>query len=338
MTPMQKNSHANFVRERRTSRSRKGKTAPSTVQTHAPRATQQTTKTAQRSYSYIPSTINMPGKPRPVASRVPNRSMNNTPQQGYDISFSLGQTAVHAPALTIPQLGTRWASGILTLFLIFMLYTMWTASTFTVNTADLHGNQRLSTQEVNSMLGMIGQPVFKAIPAQIEANLRNAFSDLSSVRVIVGFPNHISVYVVERNPVLAWTKDGAVQWIDASGVAFTPRGDVQGLVNVNATGDPVQPTQNLSLPASEQIYIDPDMVQALITMAPYVPAGMTMAYDPVYGMGWQDPRGWTVYFGQNTKDIPTKLSVYQAVVDTLTRQGIQPTLISVEYLNAPFYK
>jgi hypothetical protein len=226
----------------------------------------------------------------------------------------------------------------MTLFLIFVLYTMWTASTFTVNTADLHGNLRLSTQEVNSMLGMIGQPVFKAIPAQLEASLRNAFSDLASVRVIVGLPNRISVYVVERNPLLAWTKDGVVQWIDSSGVAFPPRGDVQGLVTVTASGDPVQPTQDLTQPAYQHIYIDPAMVQALITMAPYVPAGMTMAFDRVYGMGWQDPRGWTVYFGQTTKDIPTKLSVYQAVVDTLTRQGIQPSLISVEYLNAPFYK
>lgn len=338
MTTMQKTSHANFVRQRRTSRTRKERTTQSAGQTPPARASQQKTRTAQRSYSYIPSTVNMPGKPRPVTSRVPNRSMNNAPQPAYDLSFSLGRTAVHAPALTIPQLGTRWVSGLLTLFLIFVIYTMWTASTFTVNTADLHGNLRLSTQDVNSMLGMIGQAVFKAVPAQIEANLRNAFSDLSSVRVIVGLPNHISVYVVERNPVLAWTKGGVVQWIDASGVTFTPRGDVPGLVNVNASGDPVQPAQDLSLPAYERIYIDPAMVQALITMAPNVPAGMTMAYDPVYGIGWQDPRGWTVYFGQTTKDIPTKLLVYQAVVDTLTRQGIQPALISVEYLNAPFYK
>ena len=33
-----------------------------------------------------------------------------------------------------------------------------------------------------------------------------------------------------------------------------------------------------------------------------------------------------------------KLVVYQAIVDTLIRQGFQPTLISMEYLNAPFYK
>jgi len=65
---------------------------------------------------------------------------------------------------------------------------------------------------------------------------------------------------------------------------------------------------------------------------------MSMIFDPVYGMGWQDPRGWTVYFGQDSQDIPMKTVVYNAIVDTLTQQGVQPSLISVEYLNAPFYK
>lgn len=336
MTTQQKTSRGHFVRQRRTSRTRTAKTPQNTATARTTRASQQTMQTAHR--SYIPSTVYSPTKPRPVGSRTSNRSMKNSPPHGYDIAFSLGRTAVHAPTLTIPELGSRWVSGALTLLMIFILYTMWTASTFMVKTADLHGNQRLNIAEVNSMLGLIDQPIFKAIPAQIEANLRSAFNDLSSVRVVVGFPNRISVYMTERAPVLAWNDAGISKWIDASGVAFTPRGDVSGLVQVNATSDPVQTPQNLSLPLYEQIFVEPEMVQALITMAPYVPSGMTEAFDPIYGMGWQDPRGWTVYFGQNTKDIPMKLQVYQAIVDTLTRQGIQPSLISVENLNAPFYK
>lgn len=336
MTTLQKTSRANFVRQHRISRTRTAKTPQKTAPARTTRASQQTTQTAHR--SYIPATVYTPTKPRTVVSRTSHRSMKNSPPHGYDIAFSLGRTAVHAPTLTIPELGTRWVSGALTLLMIFVLYTMWTASTFMVKTADLHGNQRLSTEEVNSMLGLIDQPIFKAIPVQIEANLRSAFSDLSSVRVVVGFPNRISVYVAERTPVLAWNHDGSIKWIDASGVAFSPRGDVPGLVQVNAASDPVQTSQNLSVPLYEKIYVEPEMVQALIIMAPYVPSGMTEAFDPIYGMGWQDPRGWAVYFGKNTKDIPMKLQVYQAIVDTLTRQGTQPSLISVENLNAPFYK
>ena len=39
-----------------------------------------------------------------------------------------------------------------------------------------------------------------------------------------------------------------------------------------------------------------------------------------------------------TQDIEMKKTVYQAIMDSFSRQGIQPTLISVAYLDAPFYK
>jgi cell division protein FtsQ len=185
---------------------------------------------------------------------------------------------------------------------------------------------------------MVGEPIFKAVPAQIEANLHTAYSDLASIKVKVGFPNHITVDVVERMPVLAWYQNGVVTWIDASGVAFTPRGYVQGLIQVAATGAPTKIPLDTSHPIYDQKFITPEMVQAMTVLAQDVPAGMPMTFDPVYGMGWQDPRGWSVYFGQDAKDISMKKNVYQAIVDTLLLQGVQPTLISVEYLNAPFYK
>jgi hypothetical protein len=215
---------------------------------------------------------------------------------------------------------------------------MWTATPFTVKTAEVFGNQRLGTAEINAVLGMIGQPIFKAVPTQIEANLHTAYSDLESVIVRVGFPNRITVSVVERNPVLAWYQNGVVTWIDADGVAFTPRGEVPGLIQVAANNAPTQVSLDTTLPIYEQKFIDPAMVKAMTVLAGDIPAGMPMIFDPQYGMGWQDPRGWTVYVGQDAKDIPIKKVVYQAIVDTLTLQGVQPSLISVEYMNAPFYK
>ena len=49
----------------------------------------------------------------------------NPHRQGYDIAFSLGHTAVRAPLLNLPNLGSRWVSAGLTLLLGFLLYTMW---------------------------------------------------------------------------------------------------------------------------------------------------------------------------------------------------------------------
>lgn len=324
MTALQKTSRINFVRQRRT---------PKTRSAHTP---QRATQTARKTYHS--ASVYLPVEPRPVARRTPGRVTKNTHRNSFDIAFTLGHAKVRAPVLNIPQLGPRWVSAALTLLLVFILFTMWTASPFTVTGAEVRGNQRLGTAEINAMLGMIGQPIFKAVPAQIKANLQTAYSDLESVKVRVDFPNRIIVDVVERTPVLAWYQDGVLTWIDASGVAFTPRGDVPGLVLVAANGSPVRVPLDSALHLYEQKFITPEWVQALTVLALDVPAGMPMIFDPLYGMGWQDPLGWTVYFGQDSRDIAMKKVVYQAIVDTLTLQGVQPSLISVEYLNAPFYK
>jgi hypothetical protein len=55
-------------------------------------------------------------------------------------------------------------------------------------------------------------------------------------------------------------------------------------------------------------------------------------------MGWKDNRGWEVYFGQNSGEMTLKLRIYQALQDDLTKKGITPSLISVAYPDAPFYR
>ena len=260
-------------------------------------------------------------------------------RNAYDMAFTLGRTSVHAPTISLPQLGPRWISAGLTLILGLMVYSMLTANTFIVSGAEVSGNQRLSVADVSAALGVTGQPIFKAIPTDIEQTLRTAFPDLASVSVKVGLPNRVYVSVVERTPVLVWSQgDNNITWIDSNGVQFMPRGNMAGLIPIAATGNPPKVAPDAKQTTYGQAFISPAMVQAIQTLYPQVPTGSPMIYDPKYGMGWQDPRGWSVYFGQNTQDIPMKEKVYQAILDTITNQGIQPTMIDVEYLDAPFYK
>jgi POTRA domain, FtsQ-type len=417
MTTPQKNSHADTIRQRRSSQTPKDRvrerSKPSSATrglgtgTHSmgtgtrmgniagnpvKRRTNQTAKQA-----YTPASLILPGEPRPVSpttlrkmksgalnpaasreakgsafgmnakatarggvvsfpiplkgnkSRPGNRMVKKPGRKGYDSVFSLGHTSVRAPSISLPRLGSRWASAALTLVLGLMVYTMWTANTFKVSAAVVTGNQRLQVDEVTQMLGVVGQPIFTVIPSKIEQNLRTAFPDLESVGVQVAFPNHIRVAVVERMPVLVWFQDGNTTWLDSKGISFTPRGDVSGLLQIAAAGAPpklplLAGTSTCGTCAgaptsiNDQAFISADMVQAILTLAPKIPTGSPMIYDPNYGMGWQDPGGWSVYFGQNTQDIPMKLTVYQSMLDTFAKQGIQPTLISVAYLDDPFYK
>jgi len=282
-----------------------------------------------------------PGATRPARNAHTYRQGVALPRaQGgaQHYAISLGRADVRAPALSLPQLGTRWLSGAATGLLVFLLYTLWTSSAFAVTAAEVHGNQRLGTAEINAALQLAGQPIFKAVPAQIVANLRNDYPDLASVRVHVGIPNRLVVDVVERQPVLAWTQGDTTHWIDAQGVAFPPRGSVAGLIPVKAWAAPLQLQTHPATPLFQRPFVAPQVVRALAALYPYMPQGVVMTYDPTYGIGWQDTHGWSVYFGQTTDDILMKMQVYQAIVATLTQQGIQPTLISVAYLDAPFYK
>jgi cell division protein FtsQ len=232
----------------------------------------------------------------------------------------------------------RWVSAGLAAVLVFFLYMLSTSSSFAVATAEVSGNQRIGVADINAVLSIIGQPIVKAMPAQLAADLQAAYTDLESVQVQVRFPNQVVVHVVERAPVIAWYQDNAVTWIDAKGVAFAPRGEVPGLLPVQAIGAPLDVPQDASLPAGIHNFITPDMVRAIFAVAPEAPSGIPMIFDPTYGIGWQDPRGWTTFFGKSAKDIQMKKLVYNNLLDSLNLKGIQPTLVSVEYLDAPFYK
>ncbi len=278
--------------------------------------------------------------PRPTFVRSP--IMGGTARQVKQVArrqrYDSALTILEAPSLALPHFHAgRLVSGALSLALGFLLYTMWNAPLFHVDGAEVYGNQRLGVTEIHAVLRLVGEPIFRAAPAQIEANLRAAYPDLADVKVQVSLPNRITVNVVERAPILTWHQGEHMFWVDAEGVAFPIRGEASVLIDVFANGRPPQPPSD-DRERSRQVFMDPALVRVMAIIFPYVPPGQPMIYDPSYGVGWEDSRGWSVYFGQNTEDIPLKLQVYQAIVDKLTASGITPTLISVEYLQAPFYK
>jgi cell division protein FtsQ len=324
MTTLMKTSRNSFVRQRRT----RGKPAQPGQKT-AGNPTRQV---------YGTSTVYLPAGSRRTSQPASSKSRKKSSRNRYDLAFSLGDARVQAPALSLPQFSTRWISAFLAALMVTMLYVFSSSSMFNIATVELKGNQRIGASDVNAILSVIGQPVYKAIPARITSDLHTAFSELESVRVSVRLPNRVVISVVERTPIIAWYQDGAFTWIDAKGVAFMPRGDVPGLLQVAATGAPVDVVQDGIPTGGVQRFVSTGLIDALFALSAEVPAGSPMTYDPVYGIGWQDPRGWMVYFGRNGTDIPMKKQVYATILESLSKQGIQPSLISVEYLDAPFYK
>jgi len=63
-----------------------------------------------------------------------------------------------------------------------------------------------------------------------------------------------------------------------------------------------------------------------------------MLYNEENGLGWIDPHGWQVYFGDDDASIDMKLMEYTKIVETILDRNLQPVLISMEFLHAPYYR
>jgi hypothetical protein len=138
-------------------------------------------------------------------------------------------------------------------------------------------------------------------------------------------------------PLIRWEQGGGYTWVAQDGIALRPRGEMVGLIPVVAlSAPPVEEDGSDRL--TPMPFISTEMVQALKGLAGHVPAGTPILYEKSYGFGWNDPRGWRVYFGTSASDVELKVQVYESMVSSLTQRGISPAMINVTYPTAPYYR
>jgi cell division septal protein FtsQ len=271
------------------------------------------------------------------ATSAPKRKPAQNARRRYQVALPLARDEVRHLNIPRPRFGMRAVSFILVLLLGTAIYLAYNLPAFRVTQAQVTGNQMIPLEEINAVMGVTGQPVFTLKPEDLETRLRLNYPELVAVEVNVSLPNTVSVSVLERHPVIRWEQGGSYTWIAEDGVAFRPRGEIGELVSVVADGAPA-----VSLSASDPLnptpFISTEMVQALKGLAGHVPPGMPILYNPEYGFGWNDPRGWRVYFGTRSSDVELKMRVYESLVNSLTQRGIRPAMINVTYPTAPYYR
>ena len=237
-----------------------------------------------------------------------------------------------------PHLGWRSLSFILVVIFGAALYSAFNLPKLRVTEAQLSGNQIITQAEMNAVLNISGQPIFTLIPSDLETRLRLNYPELASVRVTIALPNLVSVNVTERPPVIRWEQGGGYTWIAEDGIAFRPRGELVGLIPVVALSAPPVDGLGSDDPSTPAPFISTEMVQALKGLVEHVPPGTPILYEKGYGFGWNDPRGWRVYFGTKASDVELKMRVYESMVNSLAQRGIRPALINVMYPSAPYYR
>lgn len=275
-------------------------------------------------------------RPAPVSSRP---ILVKKPRR-FNIALGLPEFHLHKPKFIMPRVraNLRFASILISLLLGAAIYLAFTLQYFFVPSATVLGNNHISVEEINSILGVTGQNIFTVQPAELQTRLRQNYPELLSAEVKVYLPNHVYVTLIERTPVIIWQRGEGYTWIDQAGVAFRPRGLEAGLVPVVAVDDPIPGTVVSGDLFSPPPYMQEELVDAILALAPQLPAGTTMTFDSVQGLGWKDSRGWQVYFGTSVEDMPLKARVYQSLVDSLMARSIYPAYINVMYPEAPYYR
>jgi cell division protein FtsQ len=253
----------------------------------------------------------------------------------YDVALSMPGAEVRLPALPELRLGWRLLSGAMVLVLAGMLYFAWTAPIFQVEALQISGMKRIFLSDFDRVLGISGEPVFLLHPEELRQELAAAFPELSAVDVKVSLPAEVIIEVVEREPVLRWFDQGKETWVDAEGYSFPPRGETGELVTVEG---PHPPMADLAEGEANPLFADPTLVAAVLQMAGHVPPDTPVVYDLQHGLGWSDWHGWQVYFGFDLSKIDMKLKVYESLLESLDRRNIQPELISLEFIHAPYYR
>jgi hypothetical protein len=282
----------------------------------------------------------------------------------FDLALNSPGVEMRLPAIPQIHIGWRLLSFFLLAGFAYGLFTLWKSAQFQVEGAQIVGLQRITSEAVNTVLGISGEPVFMMDAANMEQIVLDEFQEFSAAEAEVSLPNSVVITVTERVPVLIWIQDERTNLVDEDGTTFPLRVENESLPLPAVEAEinpPAPPTQQHSDPESEagstlelaalsalegtdvlegsssRPLLTREMVTAVLLMAENAPSEAVLTYTAEHGLVWQDKRGWKVYFGA-PEDMEMKLKVYRAILDHLKSQDTRPELISVEFLSAPYYR
>lgn len=306
----------------------------------APQTPPRSNVTRKPSDQRVPVTRRV-GTPVPAVTRRKNATYVPLRKKGAELQL---------PTFPRIQLGWRLISGAIFMLSLTVIISFSSLSNFQISTIQLRGAQRLSSEVLLDQVDIVGKSIIRLDPESIKTTIEDRFSSLSAVHVTVSLPANVTIRVVERTPLILWQMDNTSLWIDSEGVLFPVIGEAEIIQTVNATGDPPAPpkiftpevddeTGQVSILLEESIpRTTEDFVQAVLSISEYIPQDSDLLYNPQFGLGWQDPNGWMVYFGRDTVSIDMKLAEYQTIINALARENITPAIISLEFLHAPFIR
>jgi len=258
------------------------------------------------------------------------------------------------------HLSWRFLSAIIAAACSLTLLSAWRSPRYCINDIQINGIQRVKEEEVLSVLHIDQQRIFLLSPQALEQSISENFPELYDIQITLSLSDKVKVNVKERQPFLNWSYQGKSLWIDPDGYLLPVRGNASITLTIEANEEPpfFIPAQRVILHGEKRLYktiivkgdndplalfkvyqqIEPITYQAIKDLHQLLPEQSIILYDPSQGLGWNDARGFTVYVGTEMRNITTKISMLEEIVKTLTSASIQPAMISIEQMNAPYYR
>jgi hypothetical protein len=337
------------------------KTQPSRADLVRQRRKQNTQERVQRAQQVI---NRRDSKPRVVARSMVSTNTATTRPLGsarvrrqYYVVLGTGTAELRLPAVPLVNPSWRLLSALIVVLMLLAMIALVNAPLLQVKRIETTGLQRLTPADLEAVLGVTGEPAITLDPNALKNRLVLAFPELKNIQVHVVLPARLLINAQERQPVLAWQNGDQVFWIDSEGFILQPRGDAGTLPVVRANSlPPLFDTQDNVATASSNAsgitsqtlpagiaevwgkQISPQLVQAILSLQNHLPADTTLVYDRDSGLGWHDAAGWDVLIGNNLDGFEAKMQLYEAIVAQIQQKGLQPQMISIAHLFAPFYK
>ncbi|MCD6576452.1 MAG: FtsQ-type POTRA domain-containing protein [Anaerolineaceae bacterium] len=257
------------------------------------------------------------------------------------------------------KVGWRMLSFLLAGVFSFAIITAWQSPNYKVSTVHIEGLQRLSEDDVLDILDIYGLHIFTLEPEKISQLIRQHFPELRDIQVKLSLPAQVSIQVAERQPMIAWQIKDNLLWIDSEGYLIPARGEASQILTIQADALPSYHLKRENDVSSKNIIldkpkfkenidswvffstpkqIDKNLLTAILQLNAWMPEESVLLYQEKRGLGWTDSRGWDVFIGSKLKNINDKMLMYETIVHKLKEQGVQPSIISVEFLHAPYYR
>lgn len=330
---------------------------------------------SQQRINTVSNRVVNPVNPRPVIVRgkafgtpIHRKAGTQRVRRQFYLSMDQAGAELRLPAISLAAPGWRMLSGLIVILAAVGIFSMLNSPYFRIEAVEVKGLQRLSPADLTSALNLENLSIVEIDRKAVLDDILQKYPELKDVKVSVFMPNLVSISAAERQPVFAWQKGEETRWVDAEGVVFPARGEAGPLVTVYSESDlPLMaqpealpetsesdaaaeeaktqtsllsplPSAEKTSPAAALPKADPVLIAAAQGLSQVLPPETRIVYHAVHGLGWNDAQGWQVYIGKDLNQFEAKYAMYQDIASYLAGQGIRPSLVSVEHLNAPFYR